>query len=321
MKNEKRNAGIYGLSLAISLLIIMPVAAQNFQLSGGVDGRYINSDGDKNEVVLEGLFLNYRKVFRDEKGDRVIAVAQLDMDQNFEKIRPYQTYIQYKGPLGRWNIRVGHYILPFGLLSDYDTERLVLKTLEPLSLGIKLDTGIESFGYIGNYDYAISVSQGVGRSRLIDVDNDKLVTARIGRKTDDLNVGLSVLAGKILTEEDSIIREDIGSSSFYAKRFGFDVTRYLGPLDLRGELIVGEDDNEIVGGGILKADYALTSKLELNLKSAHWQRSGGRNFLGAGFSYEVSKGLFLRVADEYQFGKEDENVATFQTYFEFTKHF
>lgn len=318
---KKDIIGYYGLLLLSFFMATMPAVAQNFQLSGGIDGRYENIDGDGNNVEMEGLFLNYRKVFKDEKGDRVIAVAQLDMDNNFEKIRPYQTYLQYKGPLGKWNVRIGHYILPFGLLSDYDTERLVLKTLELLSLGIKLDTGIELLGYMGNFDYAISLSQGVGRNRLTDVDNDKLVTARVGRKTDDLNVGLSVLAGKILTEENSTIREDIGSSNLYAKRLGLDVTRYLGPLDLRGELIVGEDDNEIVGGGILKADYALTSKLELNLKSAHWQRSGGRNFMGAGFSYEVSKGLFLRVADEYQFGKEDENVATFQTYFEFTKQF
>ncbi|MCM8778174.1 MAG: hypothetical protein NC834_00025 [Candidatus Omnitrophica bacterium] len=81
-------------------------------------------------MELEGLFLNFRKVFSDAKGDRLIAVGQLDMDQNFEKIRPYQTYFQYKGPLGKWNIRAGHYILSFGLLSDYDTERLVLKAIE-----------------------------------------------------------------------------------------------------------------------------------------------------------------------------------------------
>jgi len=33
------------------------------------------------------------------------------------------------------------------------------------------------------------------------------------------------------------------------------------------------------------------------------------------------KGLFLRIADEYQFGKEDKNVATIQVYYEFAKQF
>ena len=309
--------------VVILFLTLLPdfSEAGSFQLSGGADARYINTDGNENDVKLEGLFLNFRKVFSDEKGDRLIAVGQLDMDDNFKNTRPYQTYLQYKGPLGKWNIRAGHYILPFGLLSDYDTERLILKTIESTSLGIKLDTGIEFLGYIKDFDYAFSVSQGVGRNRLTDIDNDKLVTGRIGWKAEDVSIGLSGLIGRVLTEEDSIIREDLGLKSVYEKRLGIDLTKYAGPLILRGELLIGEDNKETVGGGLLKADYALSSKLELNLKYAHWQRSGGRNFIGVGFSYELFKGLFLRIADEYQFGKEDTNAATFQNYFEFAKQF
>jgi len=303
--------------------ILMPNLSEagSFQVSGGADARFVNTDGDENDVKLEGLFLNLRKVISDEKGDRLIAVGQLDMDHNFEEIRPYQTYLQYKGPLGRWNIRVGHYILPFGLLSNYDTERLILKTQEDLSLGIKLDTGVEVLGFVGDFDYAISITQGVGENRLTDVDNDKLITARIGWQGEDISIGLSGLIGKVLTQKDSIIRKEIGSNTFYEKRITIDITKYIGPLTFRGELIGGADKDEIVGGGLLKTDYALTPKLELNLKYAHWQRNGVRTFMGAGFSYELYKGLFLRVADEYQFGKEDKNVATLQTYFEFIKHF
>lgn len=127
--------------------------------------------------------------------------------------------------------------------------------------------------------------------------------------------------GKLLTEPNSKIRKEIGSNSFYEKRLGIDVTNYSGPLILRGELLVGKDNDKTVGGGILKTDYALTPKLELNLKYAHWQREGSRNFIGAGLSYELYKGLFLRITDEYQFGKENKNEATFQIYFEFAKQF
>lgn len=307
----------------IIFLILIPNLSEagGFQISGDVDGRYKNTDGNKNDVELKELCLNFRKVFSDKKGDRLIVVGQLDMEHNFEEIKPYQTYLQYKGPLGKWNIRAGHYILPFGLLSDYDTERLVLQTIELLSLGIKLDTGIELLGYVGDFDYAVSLSQGVGRNRLTDADNDKLVTARIGWQTEETSIGLSGLIGKVLTEEESTIRRDAGSNSFYEKRLGIDVTKYIGSLILRGELLIGEDSNEIVGGGLLKADYALTSRLELNLKYAHWQRDGLRNFIGGGLSYELFKGLFLRIADEYQFGKEDKNIATLQTYFGFAKQF
>lgn len=293
--------------------------AGNLQISGGMDGRSINTDGHEDDAELEGLFLNFRKVFSDETGDRLIAVGQLDAEHNFKEVKPYQTYLQYKGPLGRWNIRAGHYILPFGLLSDYDTERIVLRTLEPLSLGIKLDTGVELLGYLGSFDYAVSVSEGVGRNRFTDVDNDKVVTARLGWQGEEINIGLSTLIGRVLTEKNSVISDDLGSNRFYEKRIGLDAARFAGPLVLRGELLLGEDNDMKVGGALLKADYALTPKLELNLKTAYWQREGKRNFAGVGFSYEMAKGLFLRIANEYQFGKEDKNVATLQTYFEFAK--
>lgn len=311
------------LTVFIVFLILRPNISEagNFQVSGGADARFVNTDGDENDVKLEGLFLNLRKVISNEKGDRFILVGQLDIDDNFQDIRPYQTYLQYKGPLGKYNIRVGHYILPFGLLSNYDTERLILKTQEDLILGIKLDTGVEVLGFAGDFDYAISLSQGVGENRLTDVDSDKLITARIGWQGEDISIGLSGLIGKVLSEKDSTIRKEIGADTFYAKRIAIDITKDIGPLTFRSEIIGGEDNDETVGGGLLKTDYALTSKLELNIKYAHWQRNGGRDFIGAGFSYELHKGLFLRIADEYQFGKEDENVATFQTYFEFAKQF
>lgn len=312
---------ILPLSVTLFILISNISEAGNLQISGGLDSRYINTDGHEHDAELEGLFLNFREVFSDEKGDRLIAIGQFDADHNFEKIRPYQTYLQYKGPLGKWNLRAGHYILPFGLLSDYDTERLLLKTIEPLSLGMKLDTGVELLGFWGDFDYAVSLSQGVGRNRFTEVDDDKLLTARIGWQGEDINVGLSGLIGEVLTEKDSEIRQDLGLNRFYAKRLGIDVTKHVERLTLRAELSGGEDNKRSVGGGIVKADYAFTPKLELNLKYAYWQRDGSRNFSGAGFSYELFKGLFLRIADEYEWGKEDKNVASIQTYFEFSKQF
>lgn len=311
----------YILKAFVMIIVLQPhlSAAGGFQISSGVDGRYINTGSRENEVELEGLFLNFRKVFSDERGDRIIAVGQIDFDNNFEAVMPYQTYLQYKGPLGKWNVRAGHYILPFGLLATYDTERLLLKTLEPLSLGIKLNTGVELLGFFGDFDYAVSVSQGMGRKRLTDVDNDKLITGRLGWQGEDISIGLSCLIGVVLLETDSTIRNETGSSSLYEKRLAIDLTRYSGSLILRGEVVIGKDEDKTVGGGLVKADYALAPKLELNLKYAHWQREGGRNFIGAGFSYEVYKGLFLRIADEYQFGKENENVATLQVYYEFSR--
>ena len=293
--------------------------ASSSQLSGGIDTRFTNTGGKTNRLELEGLFLNFRQVFSDEKGDRLIAVGQLDIDNNFADVRCYQTFLQYKGPLGKWNIRVGHYILPFGLLSDYDSERLVLQSLELSSLGMKLDTGISLLGFIGAFDYAISVSQGMGRNRLADVDDNKLVTGRIGWQGEDLTVGISTLVGKVLADKDSPLRVGAGSISLREKRLGLDIIQYHGPLIFRGELLIGRDENKTVGGGLILAGYALIPKLEVNLKYAHWRKDGNRSFTGAGFTFSMGSGLFLRLADEYQFGKENKNVATAQIYYEFAR--
>lgn len=298
-----------------------PAIAGAIQISGGVDGRYINTEGHSHRGTLEGLFLNVRQVFSDAKGDRVIAVGQLDFDENFDKVRPYQTYLHYKGPLGRWNVMAGHYILPFGLLASHDTERLLLNTLEPFSLGIKLDTGVQVFGFQGPVDYAVSVSQGVGRRRLTDVDDDKLLVGRMGWDQEAFVVGVSGLLGEVFQTEET----GINSGGRYEKRVAVDfTTKTLGPWILRAEGVVGENGgprHETVGGGLLLADYALTPRLELNLKGAHWQERGGRNFLGAGFTYQVVRGVFLRLADTYLFGKEERNVGQLQVYAEFSRSF
>lgn len=119
------------------------------------------------------------RFFADASGDRLILVGQLDAENNFEDIRLYNTYAQLKGPLGHVNLWLGRYILPFGLLANYDTERLLVQSLDPQSLGIKLDLGAQVLGYFGPLDYAVSVSQGTGKG-VNDPDGNKLLTTRIG---------------------------------------------------------------------------------------------------------------------------------------------
>lgn len=290
------------------------VKASNPQISGGVDLRYLNQNGDKNFFRAEGLFLNFRKVFSDRKGDRVITVGQIDWDDNFDKLRPYQTFIQYKGPLGKWNLIAGHFILPFGLLSDYDTERLLLQTQELKTLGIKLDTGLKFFGHFRFFDYAISVTQGVGRKRLKDVDKNKLVTGRIGWEGNDLRMGLSVVNGKVLSEEDE------NNMPRHKKRSGFDLTKYLGPTTLRTELSWGRTNGNPIYGNYLGIDRALTSNIELNLKYAYRRADLTEHFLGLGFSYNFWERLYFRAANEYQFSKKDKNEFSIQIYWDFIKN-
>jgi hypothetical protein len=293
--------------------------AQGVQISGGLDTRYTRTSpgGGAGEVSLEGLFLNLRKVWSDETGDRWIGVAQVDFDDNFERIQPYQIYLQYKGPLGKWNVRAGHFLLPIGLLATYDTERLVLQALERLSLGIRHDTGAEVFGRFGDWDYAVAVTDGLGTERLFDSRANPVLTARTAYVQDDWQVGLSALLGRVLINEREFGEEGIVAE----RRLSLDLTKSLGAWTVRGEVIFGSDDEQVVVGGVLLMDYAITPKLELNSRSAWWHKDGDRQFVGLGISYQLAHGVFLRLADNYEFGKHERNQLTAQAYFEFSRRF
>lgn len=301
---------LLGLS---GLLLHGTAMAAKPQMSGGVDLRYENRNGNKHSLRVEGVFLNMRKVFSDQEGDRLITVGQIDWDDNFDRLRPYQTYAQYKGPLGKWNLSAGHFILPYGLLSDYDTERLLLQTQELKALGIKLDTGLKCSGRFRTVDYAFSVTQGVGRTRLEDADGNKLVTGRIGWAGNDVSTGFSILNGKVLIDGDD------RTLPVYERRAGFDLTKYSGPTTVRGELTWGRNNGQTTYSGYFGMDHALSTKVEVNFKYAYWQGNATEHFLGVGFSYNLWARVILRAADEYQFSQRDQNAFSLQVYWDFLK--
>lgn len=297
---------------------IIKGVSQNLQVSGGLDTRYTHeSPAQTDDFKLEGAFLNLRKVWSDEFGDRWFGVAQADFDDNFQRIRPYQVYLQYKGPLGKWNVRAGHYLLPFGLLATYDTERLVLQGLEETSLGIRKDTGVQLFGHFGAWDYAVSVTDGLSDVRFHDAGANPLVTARLAYVESDWQVGVSTLIGRVLLDPEFAI----GRGFVSERRFAVEITKPFGPLMLRTEGVGGTDDSRAVGGGIVLADYALTPRLELNTRYATWSKDGDRHFLGLGLTYQLRPGLYLRLADNQEFSREKNNALTVQIYYEFSTHF
>lgn len=289
--------------------------AQSLQLSAGFDSRYKKSNGEPNTFELHGAFLNLRKVFSDELGDRLILVTQYDFEDNFRESHFYYTYAQLKGPLGKINLRVGRYVLPFGLLTYYDTERLLLQTLEKRSLGIKTDVGARVFGYVGDLDYSLSLSNGVGRYWK-DIDDNKLILARAGLTFEESRFGLSYLNGKTFTP---VTREFPVESYLYKERFGFDVQQYVDLFTIRGELIYGRDEKETVGGGFLGIDYSFLANVDLNLQYALWNTGRIEHFVGVGFSYNILSGAYVRVADTFRISnkKVKNNEIQLQVYVEF----
>ncbi len=310
----ERAGKVWGLGAFALAFTAMPALADSTQISGGTDLRAsYNTQSHNDDYALQGLFLNLRHVISDESGDRYILVGQIDAEDNFEEVRPYNTYAQIKGPLGKINLRVGHYLLPFGLLSYYDTERLLVHGIEEENLGNRLDWGAQMLGYSGPVDYALSVSQGSG-SEFRDPDGNKLVTGRIGLQKDYSRYGFSVMTGKVDVDD-----EEDGADYQERRRIALDAEWDLAPWTLRGELIAGQDSGEAVNGGVMLVDYDLTPKLTLNSKIGWWHEDETEPEAALGFSYSLPHNLILRAADNYrERDGESEHLFSIQLYWEFS---
>lgn len=309
-------------SLLITTLLILffvyELNAQSLQVSSGFDTRYMKTNGEPNTFELRGAFINLRKVFSDELGDRLILVTQYDFEDNFQESHFYYTYAQLKGPLGAINLRVGRYVLPFGLLAYYDTERLLLQTLERQSLGIKTDVGAQVFGYVGDIDYALSLSNGVGRYWK-DIDDNKLGIARLGLNWEDTKFGLSYLNGRVFTP---MTREFPSESNKYTQRYAVDIEYYYDLFTVRSELLYGREEGKAVGGGFLQVDYFFLASLDVNLKYSAWNDIATKHYPGIGFSYKFLESAYLRIADTFQIvnRKVVNNEFQIQIYIEFLGH-
>lgn len=316
-RRSLRRAWLKLLVLALLLVVDVPAQADATQISGGLDGRATSKDplwgAGEEGIKLHGAFLNLRHVISDDSGDRYILVGQVDANDNFEELEAYQVYAQVKGPLGRINLRAGRYILPFGLLANLDTERQLIQSLEPLSLGIKLDTGVQVFGFSGPFDYAVSVSQGTGE--LDDPDNNKLLVARLGMQGEEGRWGLSYLDGQVVVDDDDFLQQ----GRFDRQRLAVDGEFDFVPWLLRGELIAGKDDGRSVYGGILLADYDFNARLSLNTKLAWWNSADDARELALGVTYRLPRNFMLRVADTYQrLNGAGEHSLALQLYWEFS---
>lgn len=307
--------GAWILATAI-VMTLMLNDAKALQMSGGLDSRFRVVDG-ASMFAIDGAFVNLRHLIADSTGDRVILIMQLDFEDNFNSSHFYNTYAQLKGGLGRRNVRLGRYILPFGILNYYDTERLPLHTLDPVSLGIKTDLGASVFGFVGPLDYILSVSNGAGRL-WEDPDDNKAITGRLGLNWSGTKFGLSYLNGLIVSHAEN---EDVGIP-VYMERAALDIEQLAGVALLRGELVLGRDGSQTVAGGYFGLDYALSPQFEVNAKYALWNSSRAVHFPGIGLSYAIVPGAFLRLADTIEIRNGDITNHEFrlQFYAEFLQH-
>jgi hypothetical protein len=140
----------------------------------------------------------------------------------------------------RFNIKLGHYEVPYGLEATINSNGTLRQFSHPSNLGLKLDWGATINGTFPLFQYEIGVSRGSGTD-YHSTGDPHAIAGRIGTPIDSENFWGSSSVGISFYQAD-LTRPDGSSQERW--RVGVDGQHYLGPFGVLGELSVGETDSE-----------------------------------------------------------------------------
>jgi len=313
----------------VSVCFVATDCKATLNLSADADARARVASGTSPDATLEIFGASVRKTLADDRGDRLILFALFESEKGFETSSEqslHEIYAQLKGPLGAWNITVGRFGLPWGLLPGFSARRLLYNTSHMRVLGMEVDSGIKVSGVSGPWDYGVSLTRGYGPHNTVDAGSHGIATGRIGitpGDTEEFSLGLSGVWGRSINvhsyQYGAKDHKDSDRALLRAVA-GFDVTWYAGRWLVRSEVSAGEVDKQTMTAFFASADYALTANLDVNLAvNISRQGSDDRNEWFAGLTRRLPW-FILRGGYRYVGNSEARNQLTVQLYrlFSFT---
>jgi hypothetical protein len=132
---------------------------------------------------------------------------------------------------GKFNIRLGHFEVPFGLEYQIDTNG-TLRQLTSAQRGIKTDWGFSINGILPQFEYEVALTRGSG-IEFTRKDDPHLFSGRIGSLSNkNTVVGLSWLTGDVLGPNGTIEQKHMGlDASYYYYQWQFMAESSLGKVD------------------------------------------------------------------------------------------
>ena len=309
-----KTAASYRSVFALLLLLTVPVGANSSgNISSEIDARLHFREGGEIDAEVHLLGLSLRHTFADRKGDRLALFGLARAEQNFSEVVLHELYARYMGPLGSWNLTLGRFRLPYGLMYSFDAATLLYDTPNELLLGMDSDNGVMLSGIAGPIDYAASFTQGYGH-HTPDFPGHGIAIIRLGimpGETEEISIGISGAYGKSSTMHDS-------ETVLERALAGADATLYVGRWLTRLELDAGTVGGASILAGFAGLDYALSPRIDLNMAASIVRQYSSTT--GTWFAGMTWRSRWITVRGGYQY--EDPTYShqfTIQAYYLFSR--
>tara|TARA_B100000315_G_scaffold24924_1_gene21598 strand:+ start:75 stop:1220 length:1146 start_codon:yes stop_codon:yes gene_type:complete len=298
--------------------------------------------GDWGSVLLQMRLVRYDHQFMLMNNNKMLP-NHID-DMHDWELEFHDAYFKYSGRFkGRFNLRIGHFDVPYGLEQNVDTHSTLMQLMSTRNVGFKKDWGLSVGGQLPEIDYEFAFTRGSG-IEYIDHGENFLLSGRIGTPADEnFSIGISGLYGEPI-DSMGIMRGKkmamMGKPNTWFGRFdipdddiirrwriGLDSICLYGPFTFKGEISYGEDINQDVINGVLEIDYFLPGTKErletiLQVQGAYQDitASGSDNdtFSTLGMNYKITNEVTFRFTYRHDFERlkdtKDEDIIAVQLY-------
>lgn len=277
------------------------------------DARATGDDVNGLEAELYTAGISLRKTLSNDSSDRLILFGLFEAYDDLSDRMLHEAYARYKGPLGKWNVTAGRFVLPFGLLTEFSTSRLAYDSLHEETLGMDVDSGIMLSGVIRDIDYGMAATQGYGGHRTPGADMPEIWSGRIGRtfgESGDIRIGISSFFGKTAIGAHQAHEQHRKQRKLAAIDLTVQQGLWIGRFEMRG----GTIDDDQATSGFAMADVAVSRRIDLTLAAGFidlHHDTTGYGHLGAGFR---APWFTLRGGYTYEHSDEVNHVVSLQVY-------
>ncbi len=216
----------------------------------------------------------------------------------------HNAWLEYKPGLGH-NLRAGHFAPAYGLEPTVDTHGTLFQTLQEADIGFKSDWGVAYRGLLGPADWETALQTGSGMG-LAHKDGSGLLSSRLGFGAgQEWQTGVSALFGNVLMAEPmrTIPAPHYHDEALRLWRVGGDTQLLWGPWLWRGEVSLGQNENNDVVGLLGEANYTIPSwqACMLTVQARYWADEPGDHLhetsqLGVGAAWALTRAWTLRTA-------------------------